>query len=446
MAVTWSRLHEVLGIEPRALTYADIVRAADQQVREDSFLDWKAERRTDEHAKEELAKDVAAMANSGGGVLVFGVAEVGQEKYPEIRDIELAEQGEQQIRSIVWERVRPLVSGIEVVPLENPDATGRGVLAVVVPASTEAPHFYEKSGQPPVAPWRNGLITANLRERDLERAYRDRFARQDDARTALATLAGDTSDRLLFESGNGSGLSRWCVVAAHPFGAVPLAMSSPTAGDARAAAEAAVSDESTLVRSAPNRQFGSLLRQVSDSPRRGLRRWILRHPWSRTEDDGRAVHEYAELHQDGSVVFAVPAGDYRTPGTGDGREILMADVVERSIVAALALTRAWQRARSVAGPYAVRVEIVADPSANGPTWIFGRQPYGAWQEAIPVNTAPVRTLKPVDAVLDARATVANNRETAIELAEGILHQFEYGLINAIIGEDDVRVGGESETR
>lgn len=434
MAVTWSRLHEVLGIEPRPLTYADIVRATEQQVREDSTLDWKAERRTDEHAKEELAKDVAAMANSGGGVLVFGVAEVGQEKFPEIRDIALAEQGEQQIRSTVWERVRPLVSGIEVVPLENPDASGKGVLIVVVPASAEAPHFYEKNGQPPVAPWRNGLTTANLRERDLERAYRERFARQVDARASLAALVSDAADRLRFDTNEAS--SRWCVVAAHPLGSVPLGMDLPTAGDAQAAVEGAVADERMLVRSTRTQQFHSLLGQVNQSPRRGLRRWIFRHPWSRTEDDGRATYEYAELHHDGSVAFAVPAGDYRTASGRDGREILTAGVVERSIIAALALTRAWQRARSVAGPYAVRVEVIADPASSKPTWIFGRQNYGAWQEAIPVDTAPVRSLKPVDAVLEARATVANNRETAVELAEGILHQFEYGLLNAIASADD----------
>jgi hypothetical protein len=47
-------------------------------VAEDAELDWKGERRTDEHAKDELAKDVAAMANSGGGVVVFGVGEEGE--------------------------------------------------------------------------------------------------------------------------------------------------------------------------------------------------------------------------------------------------------------------------------------------------------------------------------------------------------------------------------
>ena len=59
MAANWSRLHEVLGLQPGPLTYADIQIIERNVVAEETGLDWKAQRSKDDGFKTELAKDLA---------------------------------------------------------------------------------------------------------------------------------------------------------------------------------------------------------------------------------------------------------------------------------------------------------------------------------------------------------------------------------------------------
>ncbi|MGZ2362319.1 ATP-binding protein [Streptomyces sp. 372A] len=75
MARSWTRLHEHLGAAPGPLDFDMVRRAAADTLEESDDLDWK------EHLPQpprdgrwnELAKDVAAMANTRGGLLIFGV-------------------------------------------------------------------------------------------------------------------------------------------------------------------------------------------------------------------------------------------------------------------------------------------------------------------------------------------------------------------------------------
>ncbi|MFI6425897.1 helix-turn-helix domain-containing protein [Promicromonospora sp. NPDC050880] len=427
MTITWSRLHEVLGLSPGELNYDDVVAAVEKQTPEDGALDWKGERPDTEHHRVELAKDVAAMANSGGGIIVYGVSEVGSEKTLTLNDIDLADQGEQQIRSIVWQRVRPVVGGIEVLKLENSGTPGSGVLVVSVPASPDAPHFYEKNGQPPAAPWRNGPHTENLREREIEKAYRDRFTRQDVTHAALADLVAGMTRRLRFDGR----AARWSAVVSRPVGTVPLGVPESSNEQVREVVREASGNERDLTEVGPTEPYRPLLSDLGNNPRRGLRRWIVRLPWNLEEDNGDTANAYAELHDDGSVVFAYPASDPAGPDAHDGKTILSADVVECLSIAAVTLTRQWQLARSIVGPTLMRAIVLADPEGTEPTWVYGRQTYGLPNQAIPAWTTPVSVFEPVDVLLDPRPGTDTNREASVELAQGILHQFGYELLDRI---------------
>ena len=77
MSLLRSRVHRYLGIAARPLTYEDIETAFESGLGEERDLDWKARLPLDQDGRvdDEFAKDVTAMANTDGGVLIYGVHE-----------------------------------------------------------------------------------------------------------------------------------------------------------------------------------------------------------------------------------------------------------------------------------------------------------------------------------------------------------------------------------
>ena len=70
-------IHRALGLEPGNLTMNDINQVIAEKVEETADLDWKESvyDNRDPNWSEEAAKDIAAMANSGGGWIVFGIGD-----------------------------------------------------------------------------------------------------------------------------------------------------------------------------------------------------------------------------------------------------------------------------------------------------------------------------------------------------------------------------------
>lgn len=88
--------------------------------------------------KQEISKDVGAMANSAGGVIIYGMKENRVDGTAKGID-EGTDITAEQLEQIIQDRVIPKVAGLYVhpIPLEN----GRRILVVDVPqASTYAPH------------------------------------------------------------------------------------------------------------------------------------------------------------------------------------------------------------------------------------------------------------------------------------------------------------------
>ncbi|MFE7903006.1 helix-turn-helix domain-containing protein [Streptomyces sp. NPDC057424] len=75
MASSWTRLHQELGISPGPLTYAHIEQGVNEVVGERDDLDWKRDlpKKAEPGEWNEFSKDVAAMANTRGGLLIYGV-------------------------------------------------------------------------------------------------------------------------------------------------------------------------------------------------------------------------------------------------------------------------------------------------------------------------------------------------------------------------------------
>jgi predicted HTH transcriptional regulator len=96
----FTALHRALGVAPGPLTDELLDAAVSSGVMETTDLDWKSELPPAKGLPQtDFPKDVAAMANSGGGVIVFGVRE-SQKAATERVDVgEFDEAYERSLRS-----------------------------------------------------------------------------------------------------------------------------------------------------------------------------------------------------------------------------------------------------------------------------------------------------------------------------------------------------------
>jgi predicted HTH transcriptional regulator len=153
-------------------------QAAADNLEESDDLDWKEmlPQPPRDGRWNELAKDVAAMANTRGGLIIFGV----QDKTTALVGIDPEQVNRQQYAQWIRNHVQPYLPDLDI--LELTDGT-KTVLVVDVPASEMAPHFVyggaarDKEQQAVVVPYRDNDHTAWMAEHQIERAYRDRFAR-----------------------------------------------------------------------------------------------------------------------------------------------------------------------------------------------------------------------------------------------------------------------------
>ncbi|MUK01794.1 hypothetical protein GM708_07510 [Vibrio cholerae] len=172
--MSFTSLHRVLGLPPSALSYEMLKSAVEQEITEQTDLDWKSEtpNTRDPKWREELAKDIAAMANIGGGVIVYGIKEDARSAAAELVDTgPWSDQKERDYRTAIYSHIRPVVQGLEFVPLV---ADNKTLVVLLIPSSMEIPHFQIK-GDFFRAPRRYGAKTEDMTEREIELSYRERF-------------------------------------------------------------------------------------------------------------------------------------------------------------------------------------------------------------------------------------------------------------------------------
>lgn len=298
MARSWTRLHEHLGMPPGPVDFGMIEKAAADRLAESDDLDWK------EHLPQppregrwnELAKDVAAMANTRGGLIIFGV----RDTTCELTGINPDEANTDQYAQWIRNHVHPYLPGLTFTTLTSPDGT-TSVLVADVPASPMAPHLVygtaarDKDQQAAVAPYRDRDHTAWMAEHQLERAYRDRFTRGAHADDLLQYLVDHARQTVTTHQREASA---WFIAVARPERPLPRAvtrMTSESAGFVVAEARERVAQQPHN-RMAPGPLTGL---EIVSTPRPGLRRWVLN-----TLSLGAGREIYAELHHDGTVLLA----------------------------------------------------------------------------------------------------------------------------------------------
>src|SRR6266850_4464849 len=91
------------------VTLVDIQALKDNQVPESSILDYKLQLDLSDSGKRELLRDVAAMANAHGGVLLYGVREARDESNEPTGVPESVEGIQGENESPVRERVEQVI-------------------------------------------------------------------------------------------------------------------------------------------------------------------------------------------------------------------------------------------------------------------------------------------------------------------------------------------------
>lgn len=192
MSPRFPRVEALLGGPLEQISYAQLASLVGNPVAgEDEDLDYKATHYSaDPAGRAELTKDVAALANGIGGVLVLGLAEDRRSLFPTaVTPVEFTDGKLRQIRQAVASNLRP-TPRIELFPKHDQPGSNQGILAIAVPRSLDAPHAV--LDQPRLSyPRRDGSTTRWLTEAEVATAYRRRFQQLADRQDQLVRVDQD---------------------------------------------------------------------------------------------------------------------------------------------------------------------------------------------------------------------------------------------------------------
>src|SRR6266700_1804252 len=176
VALRSARQEALLGSRIELARHADLMTLISDRVPEAFDLDFKSEMYgPTDRDRRDAATDVAALANTAGGLLILGIEEDSQARATAAPGLTLSEADERRIRQIVGSQVVPMPQ-IDVLRVEDPNRLGRGLVLVAIPRSPLAPHAVVVNDGLRY-PRRNGATTRYLSEPEVADAYRQRFAR-----------------------------------------------------------------------------------------------------------------------------------------------------------------------------------------------------------------------------------------------------------------------------
>jgi hypothetical protein len=382
------------------LTDEILSAAVEQGTTETDDLDWKSELPPFKGLPQtDVPKDIAAMANSGGGMIVYGVEEHEKAATGRLDVGEFTEGHERAYRSAAVTAISPPVFGLEVHRL---GAECRAV-AVVVPASVDGPHLIYRNdffG----APVRNDADTAWMKERQIEAMYRARFDERRratevvDSLFAEAAEARDTTERA------------WLIAVAHP--RIPGTLTRLTRDQAREL----FTDSRTITLSFSKNIGVHPLENIEHlNPRPGLRRWVA--PNTATGERSIWKEAWASIHHDGSVTLATAVGGHRKSADGyfEGWEV-EGRGIECAVADFMALVRATARAQHH-DEYDVRVSI--EWAGDHPLNILTVDGSGYTYDGV---STPLRAFTSVRTTVTASASDTDFHRQVHELAEDCVNE------------------------
>jgi len=344
--VSFTALHRLLGNPPGPITDEFIDEAVKVKLAETTDLDWKAKLpETKSVATSEFPKDIAAMANSGGGVIVYGVKDSGEAEAAERCDVgDFGDSQETLLRRAAISAITPPVFGLDIRPLGQ---DGCRCVVVVVPATVDGPHLVYRN-EYFGAPIRNGAHTVWMKEPEIERMYRARFDERRHSNEALINLYNETA------VGRDTAARAWLIAVAHP--RLPATDQTRLTNEEARGIFKAGREYAFKYANFPDSGSTHPLDTVNrDRPGIARRRWVAAN--TATADGLRWREAWASVHDDGSVTIAAAIGGHRRPEDYYllGHEIDSA-AIECSITDIMGLIRAVSKRRGTS-EYEVRIGI-----------------------------------------------------------------------------------------
>lgn len=371
-----------------------IAEAIEQAVEEDTNLDWK-QALPHKEEKYEFAKDTAAMANSGGGVIVYGIKEVAGPSTAAGSVSGVSGWGDsaaRRLRQIAYSAIQPPVHGLTFEVAERDGAT---VVAMAVPSSPESPHLvWQRDAF--VAPVRYGAQTEFMREQELERAYRRRFTARDDFDTRVQRRTTQVVDGL------DTAQHVWMVGTAVPTSPRPTHLP-------RVSRDAAQQAVMKYMRGTPFSTSESGTGRLNVNPRAGHRRW-------RFEDRVKTqTHKVIEVHDDGGVTFA------QAIVAGASSEFLPFELHPKQVQDFIAnfvwLSVVTARSLQVDNSYSLRITIETD---SGPVYIRQFDDYGFLVDAS--QGTPIHKFIPIEVSLEPSQTNESLLRIVRDVATDVVNQ------------------------
>lgn len=414
-------IHRALGLEPGDLTMNDINQVIAGKVEETADLDWKKKFYSIQNnaVMEEVAKDIAAMANSGGGWIVFGIKEDGENNAASsVNPIQWSADNERKILNVAYSKIGPPVVGVEFFKIPCGENPNEGYVVLMhVPDSADAPHFARKGDDAFRAPRRNGSHTVFMTDRDIERGFRERFQRGVEQEKTLQGYFEQATEALNPEQGV------FLAIAAVPV--TPKISAGPV-------------DRNTVIQHTNPWAYSYFITSYQENhPKipemstigvfswsdgdivKGMRQWVLRN-------SAQAAAKYRKhLHDDGTLT-----GGYclkRVRGMQSTSERHLAGEinhcksidVEKALIDFFSLLRAHAQERNVPGGFRIRVGLIGYPGE--PIIIKG------WHgnSSLPINVTepePIKRFQPVSTFIDPLAPIEDVLPPLRTLALDIVNQ------------------------
>lgn len=415
-------IHRALGLEPGNLTLEIIKKAIEEGLEETSDLDWKKELYNPKKPTwfEEASKDIAAMANSGGGWIVFGVGEDGKNNgASSINPIQWSATDEQRILQAAYSKIGPPVVGLdfEKIPCgENPD--DGYIVLMHIPDSMDAPHFARKGNDAFVAPRRNGPHTVPMTERDIERGFRERFQRGVEQEKTLQGYFEQAAEALNPEQGVFLAIAAVPVTPKISAGSVDrdtaIQHINPWAYSYLMASRRGNCSKEEKIET----EFNFIWNQGEHI--KGMRQWVIRNLQQTT---GGKYRKY--LHDDGTLLGAYQLGGVYNKASASNQYPVgkpnhcRSKDIESALIDFFSLLREHAKERRVSGGFHIRVGLVGDASSpilvrtfNGFMQVLTDESY----------SEPIKRFQPVSTFIDPLAPIEDVLPPLRTLALDIVNQ------------------------